>query len=130
MKKGGKKVAYELVKLAKQLLEASDEWLTAEDVEVFCASCANKMRAKGIKKVKASVIGNVLAKRIDGQWDKLPKGWTKDSLNKFWDTLTGEVKHKVTKCIKKIEESDSGIDDAGAFCASLADKMEPGWRSR
>lgn len=30
-------------------------------------------------------------------------------------------------CIKKMEGTE--IDDPGAFCASLADKMEPGWRS-
>jgi len=42
--------------------------------------------------------------------------------------MTGEVKHKVTKCIKDMEGK---IDDPGAFCASLADKVEgKEWRSR
>jgi len=61
------------------------------------------------------------------KWDKLPKGWTKESAKKFWDSLTGERKHKVTACIKKMEGSD--ISNPGAVCASLADKIEPGWRS-
>lgn len=61
------------------------------------------------------------------KWEKLPKGWTEDSVKKFWGTLTGENKHKVTKCIK---EMDGKLDDPGAFCASLADKVDPGWRSR
>lgn len=62
-------------------------------------------------------------------WSNLPKGWTDASVKKFWDTLTGDVKHKVTKCIKKME--GSGMDDPGAFCASLADKVEgKEWRSR
>ena len=62
------------------------------------------------------------------KWKTLPKGWTDKSVKKFWDSLTGEVKHKVTKCLKKMKDSD--ITDPGAFCGSLADKMEPGWRSR
>jgi|GEM_PF-2750703 len=61
-------------------------------------------------------------------WSHLPKGWDDESVRKFWDTMTGDVKHKVTKCIKEMSGSD--ITDPGAFCASLADKMEPGWRSR
>jgi len=62
-----------------------------------------------------------------GKWDKLPKGWTQDSVKSFWNTLTGDRKHKVTACIAKMEGK---IDDPGAFCASLADKVDPGWRSK
>lgn len=60
-------------------------------------------------------------------WGKLPKGWTGDSVHKFWDSLTGDVKHKVTKCIKKMEDK---MDNPGAFCAGTADKVDPGWRTR
>jgi hypothetical protein len=61
------------------------------------------------------------------KWEKLPKGWTDESVQKFWKTLTGDVKHKVTKCMKQMEGK---VDDTGAFCASLADKVEgPEWRS-
>lgn len=60
-------------------------------------------------------------------WDKLPKGWTQESVQSFWETLTGDNKHKVTKCIKEMKGK---FDDPGAFCASLADKVDPGWRSR
>ena len=62
------------------------------------------------------------------KWDKLPKGWTQESVKKFWGSLTGEAKHKVTKCIKRMKDKLDG--DPGAFCASLADKVDPGWRSR
>ena len=65
--------------------------------------------------------------RQSGKWEKLPKGWTQKSLKSFWESLTGGAKHKVTRCISKMEDS---LDDPGAFCASLADKMEKGWRSR
>jgi len=61
------------------------------------------------------------------KWNSLPKGWTQDSLKKFWSSLTGDKKHKVTACIKKMEGK---IDNPGAFCASLNDKIDPGWRSR
>jgi hypothetical protein len=67
-------------------------------------------------------IGKAAAK-----WKTLPKGWTQKSVEKFWTTLTGEAKHKVTKCIKEMGDK---IDDPGAFCASLADRVDPGWRSR
>ena len=60
-------------------------------------------------------------------WDSLPNGWTQDSVKKFWESLTGEAKHKVTKCIKEMQGK---FDDPGAFCASLADMVDPGWRSR
>jgi len=61
-----------------------------------------------------------IIKSADG-WETLPKGWTDDSVKKFWKSLTGENKHKVTKCMKKMEGK---FDDPGAFCASLADKVE------
>lgn len=49
-------------------------------------------------------------------WDKLPPGWTQESVQSFWDSLTGDVKHKVTKCMKEMEGK---VDDTGAFCGSL-----------
>jgi hypothetical protein len=61
------------------------------------------------------------------KWESLPKGWTEQSAKDFWDSLTGEVKHKVTKCIKEME---GNVDDPGAFCGSLADLVDPGWRNR
>ena len=60
-------------------------------------------------------------------WENLPKGWTDESVKKMWDTLTDGVKHKVTKCMKEMEGK---VSDTGAFCGSLADKVDPGWRSR
>jgi len=63
--------------------------------------------------------------RLAAAWMGLPKGWTDESVAKFWESLTGDVKHKVTKCMEKMKS----MDDPGAFCASLRDKVEgPGWR--
>ena len=58
-------------------------------------------------------------------FEKLPPGWTQESLKKFWNSMTGDVKHKITKCIKKM--SGTGVTDPGAFCGALAKKM--GYRS-
>jgi len=65
------------------------------------------------------------------KWKSMPKGWTDESRKKFWDSLTGGApKHKVTKCIKEME-GKGGIDDPGAFCASLADRvLGPEWRKK
>lgn len=60
------------------------------------------------------------------KWKKLPKGWTDESRKKFWDSLTSRApKHKVTQCIKRMEGK---VSNPGAFCASLADRVIPGWR--
>lgn len=59
---------------------------------------------------------------ITEQWETLPRGWTEDSLQRFWRSLTGDRKHKITQCIKKIEKNPE-IDDPKAFCASLARRI-------
>jgi hypothetical protein len=112
-------IASELVTAAREIM-AEDEWLTREQVADICPTCADRMVAKGIKRIRASVIEAA-------RWEKMPKGWTDESRKKFWDTLTGDRKHKVTACIKKMKDK---MDDPGAFCASLADRVDPGWRSR
>jgi len=68
------------------------------------------------------------ASRVAARWETMPKGWTDESRKKFWDTMTGDVKHKVTKCIK---EMDGKVGDPGAFCAALADRVDgKEWRSK
>jgi hypothetical protein len=74
-----------------------------------------------------------LYRALTEQWETLPPGWTKESLRQFWDTLTGETpagEGGVRKCINKIKDVYPDIDDAGAFCASLADELFPGWRKK
>lgn len=62
------------------------------------------------------------------KWKKMPQGWTDESRKKFWDSLTGDNKHKVTKCIKQM---DGKVNDPGAFCAALADRvLGPEWRKK
>jgi hypothetical protein len=52
------------------------------------------------------------------KWTKWPTGWDRKSIKSFWDSIGGSV----TKCIKKLE-GVADIDDPGAFCAALKDKM-------
>lgn len=75
---------------------------------------------------KLKIIAASLQKEAIG-WDNLPKGWTKESARKFWSSLTGDVKHKVKKCISKME---GNINNPDAFCASLKDllKGDTDWR--
>lgn len=54
-------------------------------------------------------------------WGGLPRGWTMDSVKKFWKSLTGDKKHKIGQCISKMKGK---IDNPGAFCGSLAKKVE------
>jgi hypothetical protein len=57
-------------------------------------------------------------------FEKLPKGWTEDSLDKFAKSLTDKSKDDpegfFTECVKKMKETD--IDDPEAFCGSLKSK--------
>ena len=60
------------------------------------------------------------------KWKKLPKGWSDKSRKSYWESLTGKTKHPVSKCI---EEMEGHMDDPGAFCAALKDRVEgKGWR--
>lgn len=113
--------------LARQL---PDFWLTRSEVAALCPSCAQRMAALGVRQVRASVLyGNEIERtvRTAEKWQSLPKGWTLDSLKKFWKGLTGQRKHKVTACI---EHMKGKVDDPGAFCASARDRLEgTSWRS-
>lgn len=54
-------------------------------------------------------------------WKAFPKGWTKESAKKFWDSLVGDKVHKRTACMKRMGDK---IDNPGAFCNSLYDMFE------
>jgi hypothetical protein len=60
-----------------------------------------------------------MQKRSD-KWKSKPKGWTDKSRKQFWESLTGESEHKVTVCMEKMKGK---VDNTGAFCASLADRV-------
>ncbi len=112
-------------RVASRYRQASgDTYLTVEEIADICPTCAFEMVTAGVRGAYKSDLNRMIQA---AKWGKLPKGWTEESVKEFWGSLTGDRKHKVTACIKKMEGTE--IDDPGAFCASLADKMEPGWRS-
>jgi hypothetical protein len=108
----------------------SELWITRYAMRVICPSCADKMESLGIRSVRASVLfgeerltAAALDRTVTAAWDTLPKGWTSKSVKKFWESLTGDRKHKITACMKALK-GKPGIDDPGAFCASLKRKLE------
>jgi len=115
-------------RVAARHLSASieDPWLTQQDVAALCPPCADKMASLNIREIRASAFFGQDAMKLAGEkqakkWQKLPKGWTDESLKKFWASITGDTKHKVTACIKKMTGK---LDDPGAFCASAKDRIE------
>lgn len=83
--------------------------------ERFARSIELRLRRAGLT-AQARALHDVEAK----PWGELPKGWTQESLRKMWGSLTGDRKHKITACMKKMKGK---VDDPGAFCASLARKV-------
>lgn len=114
-------------RIAVDLVIGDRKVLTASDLDQICPACAQKLRESGRRTVSARMVRQALGIKAD-KWKTLPEGWTKKSLESFWETLTGRApKHKVTRCIKQMEGK---IGDPGAFCASLADAVTPGWRKK
>lgn len=60
-------------------------------------------------------------------WENFPKGWTKNSVKKFANSLTKESGLKpddegwFDACVNKIKGE---LDDPEAFCASLRDEIK------
>lgn len=101
------------IAIGKTIVVEGDRWLTESQMRDLCPDCADKMKKLSIAKVN-------LTELVESAWGKLPKGWTEDSVKKFWGSLTGDKKHKITQCIKRMEGK---IDNPGAFCGSLASKV-------
>jgi len=76
-----------------------------------------------LKKRSDLTKGATMRERTAKKWKSLPRGWNKESMKDYWDSVGGSV----SKCVKGLEGTD--IDDPGAFCASLKDRLEgSGWR--
>jgi hypothetical protein len=56
--------------------------------------------------------------RTSKKWENLPGGWTKESLDSFWNSVGGDV----SGCIEEMKKNPE-ITDPGAFCAALSDKV-------
>jgi hypothetical protein len=52
-------------------------------------------------------------------WKSLPRGWTEESVKKFWANLTkANKKHPFAECVKKMKGK---LENPEAFCASAKD---------
>jgi len=71
-----------------------------------------ELEKRGFKK-EAARVRQILAEG----WEGLPEGWTKESATKYWKTLTGDNKHKITKCMKEMKGK---VGNPGAFCGSVS----------
>lgn len=119
-------------RIASRYLESSDPlpdfWVTREEIAAVCPPCADRMAELRIRRVLASAVFGqdmllLAAERTADKWKGMPKGWTDESRRKFWKSV-GE---SVEKCIEKMEGK---VDDAGAFCSSLKDRVEKTTRWR
>jgi len=112
-------------RVARRFAASMDPFMPVEEIADLCPKCAYTLVTEGRDGARHSELRQMLA---GNKWKKLPKGWTDESRKKMWNSLTGRAsKHKVTACIGQMEGK---VDDAGAFCAALADREDPGWRSR
>jgi hypothetical protein len=132
------KLGYKVEILAENVAKVGDELVVEKTAEDLCWKLFDRiMEGCGCEKKAVEYLEMVVEKYREkledmskkAGWEKLPKGWTAESVKKFWDSLTGDVKHKVTKCIKLM---DGKVDNPEAFCASLRDKVEgkTTWRGR
>jgi len=131
----GSKPSQIAARVASRYLEAQqpelpDFWVTREEIAKVCPPCAERMSALRIRRVLASAIFGqdmllLAAEQTADKWKGMPKGWTNESRKKFWDSVGGSV----DKCIDKMEGK---VDDPGAFCSSLKDRVEKSthWRGK
>ena len=63
------------------------------------------------------------AARKGKKWKDMPKGWTAKSRKEYYESIGG-----FDECLEKMEDK---VDDPGAFCASLKDRVKgKGWRKK
>jgi len=96
--------------------------------ETFAALCETEqfveaaalLETVALTNTKTGKHGSVVQAK---KWQSLPKGWDDKSVKKFWNSLTGDRKHKFTACKKKMEQAGT-VSNPEAFCAALKDYIE------
>ena len=114
-------VARELVDIARVL--SGERNLTAAEMREICPACAEKMERMGIEAIAESMVMAAIkeaSQRQADKWYDMPKGWTDESRQSFWDSLTGDRVHKISACIK---EMTGKVSDPGKFCGALASRV-------
>jgi len=115
----------EFQKFIEKLDEAIDEkeYEITSEVVINCPCCNESIT---IINEEFAMKTNLLEEdeELNEEWKTLPKGWTKESLDKFAKSLTGKTKGDsegfVRACIPKMKGK---VTDAAAYCASLKDKV-------
>lgn len=114
-------VARELVDIARVL--SGERNLTAAEMREICPACAKKMERMGIEAIAESVVMAAIkeaSQRQADKWEDMPKGWTDESRQSFWDSLTGDKEHRITECMEQMEGK---VSDPGKFCGALASRV-------
>ena len=107
---------------------------TIEEFEEICPDCAVKLKEAGFKSIGLPTIIEIFEQayaefkksgKAEFQWEGLPKGWDKGSLDSFWNSIGGSV----TSCMDSMKGK---VTDEAAFCASLKDIVtgSTGWRGK
>lgn len=111
-----------LEQLKKDYLDSKK--LTLAEVKALCPTCAEKMEANGMTHLDISGMEEeIVAAKKKKAWKKGGKGWEMPgSLKKYLASLTGDAKHKTTKCVEKLKDVKD-IDDKWAFCASALRRL-------
>ena len=123
----------EFQKFIEKLDEAIDEkeYEITSEVVINCPCCNESIT---IINEEFAMKTNLLEEdeELNEEWKTLPKGWTKESLDKFAKSLTGKTKGDsegfVRACIPKMKGK---VTDAAAYCSSLKDKFvgKTSWRT-
>jgi len=100
-------VANELIAIAEELVATTGTFK--------CPECGGKV----LENTGYCVKCEKKVKKAD-RWYDMPEGWDAGSREKFWDSLTGDATHKITKCI---EQMTGKVSDPGAFCGALASRV-------
>jgi len=104
----------------KKFQQLYEEVSDIKESNFNCPCCGQKITLVEVEDEKFLIESY----NLDEQWKILPKGWTKESLDKFAKSLTGkskgDPKRFVRICMTKMEGK---MTDPAKFCASLKDKF-------
>lgn len=115
-----------LVPLGSKFLAVID-WGDLDVPEKVLTNNLKKLKTASVDVRMQRIAARICVAENSSPWGNLPKGWSKESATKMWNTLVGDVKHPTTKCIKKLKGK---MSNPGAFCASLHDLVSgKKWRS-
>ena len=100
--------------------KAIDEWFTKK---------GGRKRAKRRARARLKAKPKAKSKKRPKKSKKKGKGRSKKRKPQE-NPIKGMPGGSVSGCIELIGKTRPAVDDPGAYCASIADRIEPGWRKR